>query len=126
MEVMGDKLAAKAAVKNFEVPMVPGTDEAHITAAKKIADKIGYPILIKASAGGGGKGMRIVESPKLFEEQMQLAVSEANSAFGNGSVFIERYVGSPRHIEIQILADSHGNIVIFLNVSVQCKGVIKK
>ncbi len=113
MEVMGDKLAAKAAVKKFEVPMVPGTDEAitNIPAAKKIAHEIGYPILIKASAGGGGKGMRIVESPDFFEEQMQLAVSEAISAFGDGSVFIERYVGSPRHIEIQVLADTNGNIV---------------
>lgn len=113
MEVMGDKLAAKAAVKNFEVPMVPGTDEAitDIPAAKELANDIGYPILIKASAGGGGKGMRVVESPDLFEEQMQLAVSEATSAFGDGSVFIERYVGSPRHIEIQVLADIHGNIV---------------
>ena len=113
MELMGDKLAAKAAVKNFEVPMVPGTDEAitDITTAKKLANEIGYPILIKASAGGGGKGMRVVESPELFEEQMQLAVSEAISAFGDGSVFIERYVSSPRHIEIQLLADTHGNIV---------------
>ena len=113
MEVMGDKLSAKAAVKNFEVPMIPGSDEAitDITAAKKFADEIGYPILIKASAGGGGKGMRVVETSDLFEEQMQLAVSEATSAFGDGSVFIERYVGSPRHIEIQVLADTHDNIV---------------
>jgi acetyl-CoA carboxylase, biotin carboxylase subunit len=113
MEVMGDKLAAKAAVKAFEVPMVPGTDEAitDIPAAKNLADEIGYPILIKASAGGGGKGMRVVESADLFEEQMKLAVSEAVSAFGDGSVFIERYVGSPRHIEIQILADTHGNVL---------------
>ena len=125
---MGDKLAAKAAVKNFEVPMVPGTDEAitDIPAAKKLANEIGYPILIKASAGGGGKGMRVVESPDLFEEQMQLAVSEAISAFGDGSVFIERYVGSPRHIEIQVLADTHGNIVHLLSVSVLCKDAIKK
>lgn len=113
MEMMGDKLAAKAAVKNFEVPMVPGTDEAitDIPAAKVLAEEIGYPILIKASAGGGGKGMRVVESPDLFEEQMKLAVSEAISSFGNGAVFIERYVGSPRHIEIQVLADTHGNVV---------------
>lgn len=113
MEMMGDKLAAKAAVKNFEVPMVPGTDETitDIPAAKVLAEEIGYPILIKASAGGGGKGMRVVESPDLFEEQMKLAVSEAISSFGNGAVFIERYVGSPRHIEIQVLADAHGNVV---------------
>ena len=67
--------------------------------------------MIKASAGGGGKGMRVVESPDFFEEQMQLAVSEATSAFGDGSVFIEHYVSSPRHIEIQVLADTNGNIV---------------
>ena len=113
MEVMGSKLAAKAAVKSYNIPMVPGTDEAidDIAEAKETAKKVGFPILIKASAGGGGKGMRIVEDVKDFEEQMNLAVSEATSAFGDGSVFIERYVGSPRHIEIQILADTHGNIL---------------
>jgi len=113
IEVMGDKLSAKAAVKEYNIPMVPGTDEAitDIAKAKNIADDIGYPILIKASAGGGGKGMRIVENPEIFEEQMKLAVSEATSAFGNGAVFIEKYINSPRHIEIQIIADKHGNIV---------------
>ncbi|MFT5336249.1 MAG: acetyl-CoA carboxylase biotin carboxylase subunit [Luteibaculaceae bacterium] len=113
MEVMGDKLAAKAAVKSYDIPMVPGTDEAitDIEAAKTIAQEIGFPILIKASAGGGGKGMRIVERLEDFEEQMDRAVSEATKSFGNGSVFIERYVGSPKHIEIQILADTFGNTV---------------
>ena len=113
IKVMGDKLSAKAAVKNYDIPMVPGTDEAmtDIEDAKDIANKIGYPILIKASAGGGGKGMRIVPKVDDFEEQMELAVNEATSAFGNGSVFIEKYVESPRHIEIQILADTYGNIV---------------
>ncbi len=113
MEIMGDKLSAKAAVKKYNTPMVPGTDTAieDIDEAKKIAAEIGYPILIKASAGGGGKGMRVVESEDMFVEQMNLAINEAKSAFGNGAVFIERYVSSPRHIEIQIMADSHGNIV---------------
>jgi acetyl-CoA carboxylase biotin carboxylase subunit len=113
MEVMGNKLAAKAAVKKYNIPMVPGTDEAidDIEAAKKVAKEVGFPILIKAAAGGGGKGMRVVEAIEDFEEQMKLAVSEATSAFGDGSVFIERYVGSPRHIEIQVLGDTHGNIV---------------
>ena len=113
MEIMGDKLSAKAAVKKYGIPMVPGVDEAitDIEKAKDIADEIGYPILIKASAGGGGKGMRIVENRAEFEEQMNLAISEAEKAFGNGAVFIERYVGSPRHIEIQVLADSYGNTV---------------
>lgn len=113
MEVMGSKLAAKAAVKKYGIPMVPGIDEAivDVPLALEKSKEIGYPILIKASAGGGGKGMRIVEKPEEFVEQMNMAVSEAISAFGDGAVFIERYVGSPRHIEIQIMADQHGNIV---------------
>lgn len=113
IRIMGSKLAAKEAVKAYDIPMVPGTDQAltDTAEAKKIANGIGYPILIKASAGGGGKGMRIVEKAEELEEQMQRAISEATSAFGDGSVFIEKYVGSPRHIEIQVLADTHGNVV---------------
>lgn len=113
MELMGDKLSAKAAVKDFDIPMIPGTDGAveDPQEAIEIAKKIGFPILIKASAGGGGKGMRVVENEEELEENMQLAISEAISSFGNGAVFIERYVGSPRHIEIQVLADTHGNFV---------------
>lgn len=113
MNIMGDKLSAKAAAKKYKIPMVPGSDGAitNVEEAKKIALITGFPLLIKASAGGGGKGMRIVEHISEFEEQMKLAVSEATSAFGDGSVFIERYVAGPRHIEIQILGDSHGNIV---------------
>lgn len=113
IEIMGSKLAAKAAVAKFNVPLVPGTSEpiTNLDEAKKIATKIGYPILIKASAGGGGKGMRIVENEKSFQEQMERAVSEAVSAFGDGSVFIEKYVTRPRHIEFQIFGDKHGNIV---------------
>ncbi len=113
MEIMGNKLSAKAAALKYKIPMVPGTEEAitDVQEAKKRAEEVGFPILIKAAAGGGGKGMRIVESGSDFEEQMKLAVSEATSAFGDGSVFIERYVSSPRHIEIQVLGDTHGNIV---------------
>jgi acetyl-CoA carboxylase, biotin carboxylase subunit len=113
MNMMGDKLSAKAAVKKYKIPMVPGSEGAidSIEEGKKVALETGFPLLIKASAGGGGKGMRIVEKIEEFEEQMKLAVSEATSAFGDGSVFIERYVAGPRHIEIQILGDSHGNIV---------------
>jgi acetyl-CoA carboxylase biotin carboxylase subunit len=113
MEVMGNKLSAKAAAMQYNIPMVPGTEEAitDVAEAKKRALEVGFPILIKAAAGGGGKGMRIVETADEFEEQMQRAVSEATSAFGDGSVFIERYVSSPRHIEIQVLGDTHGNIV---------------
>jgi acetyl-CoA carboxylase biotin carboxylase subunit len=113
IRIMGSKLAAKEAVKAYNIPMVPGTDEAisDIPKAKKLAEEIGFPILIKASAGGGGKGMRIVEKASEFESQMNRAISEATSAFGDGAVFLEKYVSSPRHIEIQIMADTHGNVV---------------
>jgi len=111
MDTMGDKISAKQAVKKFNVPLVPGLDEAieDIEKAKEIAKEIGFPVLIKASAGGGGKGMRIVENEAEFESQMERAVSEAVSSFGNGAVFVEKYVASPRHIEIQVIADSFGN-----------------
>ncbi len=113
MDLMGGKISAKNAVAKFNVPMVPGTKEAvkEIAEAKVIAGQIGYPVLIKASAGGGGKGMRVVEKESEFEEQIKMAQSEAKSAFGDDAVFIEKYVGSPRHIEFQILGDTHGNIV---------------
>ena len=115
IKIMGSKLAAKEAVKAYNIPMVPGIDEAitDVKKAKEIAKAIGFPILIKASAGGGGKGMRIVEKESELESQMNRAISEATSAFGDGSVFIEKYVTSPRHIEIQIMADSHGNVLHF-------------
>lgn len=113
IEMMGSKLAAKEAVMKYNIPMVPGVDHAivDVDEAKKSAKEIGFPILIKASAGGGGKGMRIVEKEEDFVSQMERAISEATSAFGDGSVFIEKYVTKPRHIEIQIMADSHGNVL---------------
>ncbi len=113
IEIMGSKLAAKDAVKAYDIPMVPGIDKAitDVALAKSIGKEIGYPILIKASAGGGGKGMRVVEKEDELESQMTRAISEATSAFGDGSVFIEKYVTGPRHIEIQVLADNHGNTV---------------
>jgi len=113
IEMMGNKLAAKEAVKDYDIPMVPGTEDAitDIEEAKKIATAIGFPILIKAAAGGGGKGMRIVEKEADFTSQMDRAISEAVNAFGDGAVFIEKYVTKPRHIEIQVMADSHGNII---------------
>ncbi len=98
MQVMGDKLEAKQAVNDLQE-------------AKEIALEVGFPILIKASAGGGGKGMRLVESIENLEEQMRMAQSEARSSFGNDAVFIEKFVTKPRHIEIQVFGDSHGNYV---------------
>jgi len=113
IELMGSKLAAKAAVAKFNVPLVPGTSEpiSDVAAAKKVAKEIGYPVLIKASAGGGGKGMRVVNNEAEFEEQMERAISEATSAFGDGSVFIEKFITQPRHLEFQIFGDQHGNVV---------------
>ncbi len=113
MDMMGDKLSAKATAKKMNVPMIEGSDGAisDVAEAIKIAKQIGFPLLIKASAGGGGKGMRLVEKESEVEEQMKFAISEAISSFGNGAVFIERYASRPRHIEIQLLADNYGNCV---------------
>lgn len=115
IDMMGSKIAAKQAAQKFNVPMVPGTDKPlkDYDEAKSIAKEVGYPILIKASAGGGGKGMRTVENEAELEEQMRMAKSEALSAFGNDDVFIEKFVASPKHIEIQLLGDQHGNYVYF-------------
>ena len=113
IKVMGNKLEAKEAVKGYNIPMVPGIEESitDITLARKVSEQIGFPILIKASAGGGGKGMRVVQQPSELPEQMERAISEAKAAFGDGAVFLEKYIESPRHIEIQILADTYGNII---------------
>jgi acetyl-CoA carboxylase biotin carboxylase subunit len=113
IEVMGSKLGAKNAVRQYNIPMVPGIPEAVSDPglAKIQATSIGYPVLIKASAGGGGKGMRLVEREEDLEEQMARAISEATAAFGDGSVFIEKYILSPKHIEVQVMGDKHGNLV---------------
>ncbi|MBK8956117.1 MAG: acetyl-CoA carboxylase biotin carboxylase subunit [Saprospiraceae bacterium] len=108
---MGSKIKAKQLARKLNVPLVPGTDEPikDITSAKKIAEQTGYPLLIKASAGGGGKGMRLVTKPEDLETQLKSASSEALASFGDGAVFIEKQILSPRHIEIQILTDQYGN-----------------
>ena len=113
IRVMGSKLAAKEAVAARNIPMVPGTEGAvsDPTEAKHEAERIGFPLLIKASAGGGGKGMRAVHDPTALEGELQRAISEAERSFGDGAVFIERLVQQPRHIEIQVLCDTHGNAV---------------
>jgi len=113
MNVMGDKLSAKAAARKFNVPMIPGSVGAikDLNEAISVAKATGFPLLIKASAGGGGKGMRLVERLEDVEEQMKMAMSEAKSAFGDDAVFIEKFASGPRHIEIQIMADNYGNVV---------------
>ena len=111
IRVMGDKLSAKAAAAEFGVPLGMGSDGASPTAAEAqaVADRIGYPVMLKASAGGGGKGMRVVHSSYEVQEAFENAASEALKSFGNGEVFVEKFVTSPRHIEIQVLSDQFGN-----------------
>jgi propionyl-CoA carboxylase alpha chain len=113
MRVMGDKIESKLFADKAGVPTVPGHAEPVKSAAdaKKIAKQIGYPVILKASAGGGGKGMRMVESPAEIEEGLRASTAEAESSFGDGRVFVEKFITNPRHIEIQVLADSHGNCV---------------
>ncbi len=113
IKTMGNKLAAKAAIADTGIAMVPGHHRpvSNLTEAQKAAQKIGYPVLVKASAGGGGKGMRVVEKKSQFKDQLERAISEATSAFGDGAVFIEKFITNPKHIEIQILADNHDNFV---------------
>lgn len=113
IEMMGDKTRARELMAKANVPFPPGTESAmeDIQEAKKIASDIGYPVLIKAAAGGGGKGMRIVYDPDDFEKSVKAAKSEAKNSFGDERVFVEKYLEEPRHIEFQVFADQHGNTV---------------
>jgi acetyl-CoA carboxylase biotin carboxylase subunit len=112
IEAMGDKLAAVRLAEEAGVPRVPGSDRiADLEAGRRAADRIGYPILLKASAGGGGRGMRVVRSDRELATAMESAASEAKAAFGDATLYMERFIGRARHIEIQILGDTHGNIV---------------
>ncbi|MBM3265392.1 MAG: acetyl-CoA carboxylase biotin carboxylase subunit [candidate division Zixibacteria bacterium] len=113
MRAMGDKTAARRAMRTAGVPVVPGTEEGlnDDAEAVRVADEVGYPVLIKAAMGGGGKGMRIVRNPEELASALRSARSEALSAFGDGAVYIEKYLEDPRHVEFQILADAHGHTV---------------
>ncbi|WP_448207634.1 acetyl-CoA carboxylase biotin carboxylase subunit [Azospirillum sp. sgz302134] len=115
IRIMGDKVTAKKTVMEQGLPVVPGSDGPVPTLeeAEKVGREIGYPILIKAAAGGGGKGMKVARNPDQLKEAYQLARGEARAAFGNDEVYIEKYLGKPRHIEIQLLGDEHGNCVHF-------------
>ncbi|WP_375548894.1 acetyl-CoA carboxylase biotin carboxylase subunit [Oceanicaulis alexandrii] len=113
IRLMGDKITAKQAAVDAGIPVVPGSDGAitDMDEARKVALKIGFPVLIKAASGGGGRGMKVAESEDKLESALQTASSEAQAAFGDGAVYIEKYLGQPRHIEIQVIADTHGNVV---------------
>jgi len=115
IRIMGDKVAAKQTVKALGLPTVPGSDGALKTVedALKTAEKIGYPVLIKAAAGGGGKGMKVAHNSGDLAEAYNLARGEARAAFGNDEVYMEKYLEKPRHIEVQLLGDTHGNAVHF-------------
>ncbi len=113
IRLMGDQITAKQAAMDAGIPVVPGSDGAitDMDEARKVAKAIGFPVLIKAASGGGGRGMKVAESEDKLESALQTASSEAQAAFGDGAVYIEKYLGKPRHIEIQVLADQHGNVV---------------
>ena len=113
IRLMGDKIAAKEAVRGLGIPTVPGSDGAvgSEAEAKKVASRIGYPVLIKAAAGGGGRGMKVANSPDELSMALTTARAEAKAAFGDDAVYIEKYLERPRHIEVQILADSHHNVI---------------
>ena len=112
IRVMGDKIAAKEAVGKAGIPLVPGSDGAvrSYEEAKAAAEKIGYPVLVKAAAGGGGRGMKVAMTAENLSEALSTAKAEALAAFGDDSVYLEKYLVTPRHIEIQVIADSHGNV----------------
>ena len=115
IRVMGDKITAKEAMASLGVPLVPGSDGAvpDLDTARRVAERIGYPVLIKAAAGGGGRGMKVALVPGELADAWQVARTEARNAFGNDAVYIEKYLDRPRHIELQVLADTHGNVVHF-------------
>lgn len=113
ISAMGDKAYAKETMRKSEVPVVPGSDGVidDKNTARELAESIGFPVIIKASAGGGGRGMRIVRNPGEFEKYFQTARAEAESAFGNPGVYVEKYLEEPRHVEIQVLGDTYGNVI---------------
>jgi len=113
IRIMGDKITAKDTVMAAGIPVVPGSDGSVTTyaEAKEVAKDVGFPLLVKAAAGGGGRGMRLAETADKLEEALSAAQQEAIAAFGNGAVYLERYLTGGRHIEIQVLADQHGNVV---------------
>jgi acetyl-CoA carboxylase, biotin carboxylase subunit len=115
IRMMGDKIAAKEAMAKLGVPLVPGSNGAvtDVAKARDVATQIGYPVVIKATAGGGGRGMKVAQDAASLDEAFSIARAEARAAFGNDAVYIEKYLDHPRHIELQVMADDHGNVVHF-------------
>ena len=113
IKIMGDKVAAKKTAGDLGIPLVPGSDGAvsEIEEAKRVAADVGYPVIIKAASGGGGRGMKVVNSEAELETQMKQAGTEAKAAFGDATVYIEKYLGDPRHIEFQVFGDGRGNAI---------------
>ena len=112
VEVMGNKMAALGLADRIGIPTIPGSHEAvSAVDARRVVDEIGYPVILKAAGGGGGRGMRLVEAPDQLEDVLMAASAEASSAFGDGSIYVERFLANARHIEIQVAADSHGNVI---------------
>ena len=113
IDALGDKVSARRLAIAANVPVVPGTEGAveKFEEVKKFTDEYGFPIIIKAAYGGGGRGMRVVRDQESLQESFERATSEAKSAFGNGTVFVERFLDKPKHIEVQLLGDNHGNVV---------------
>ena len=128
MNAMGDKISSKKMAIDAQVPIIPGVDYAikDIDTATKIAAEVGFPIMLKASNGGGGRGMRIVNAMEDLEKEFNEAKNESKKAFGDDKIFIEKYLRAPKHIEVQILGDNYGNVVHLLTVTVPYRDVIRK
>ena len=124
LRLLGDKSEARRAMRRVGLPVLPGTDHPPETAgqAAKAGRKLGYPLIVKASAGGGGRGMRVVRSGDQLEQAWRTAKREAEAAFGDGEVYLEKYLEAPRHIEFQVLADDHGRVIHLGSASAPCSG----
>ncbi len=128
LDMFGDKVKARTTAIKADLPVIPGTRMSikSYELAKEFAVEAGFPLIIKATSGGGGKGMRIVREESELEDAFHRAKSEAEKSFGNSEVYIERYIDNPKHIEVQVIGDEHGNIYTYFNVIVQYNVVIKK
>ena len=126
IRMMGNKISAKEFALKAGLPIVPGSTGPIDQDTHKKAEEIGYPVIIKAASGGGGRGMRIVHSAEELDDAIELTQQESAAAFGDSTVYLEKFLESPRHIEVQVLADRHGNVFIWETEIVPCKEDIKR